>query len=174
MLITRFCRIILETKSSIIVYFVINDYVWLLCCFTPGETGACVASFRFPFSLIRSIAQWHKHPTLSCFRWCDGRWTTACLGCRAPDCHAGGRGFRSQTGLTLMVLKGLGRMSWLCYGSCKLLDVLVFAERDDKLLAPFPASSLYWLTGNVRNPRTFRKKEKTLLPVLWCGLVSRN
>ena len=59
-------------KSCIIVYFVINDYVWLLCCFTPGETGACVTSFRFPFSLIRSIAQWHKHPTFF-FRWCDGR-----------------------------------------------------------------------------------------------------
>ena len=51
-------------------------------------------------------------------------------------------------------------MSWLCYDICKLLDVLVFSEQDDKLQTPFPASSLHWLTGNVRNPRTFRKKSR--------------
>ena len=33
-----------------------------------------------------------------------------------------------------MVLKGLGRMSWLYYDTCKLLDVLIFSKQDDKRL----------------------------------------
>ena len=41
---------------------------------------------------------------------------------------------KSLTGPTLMVLKGLGRMSWLYYDTCKLLDVLIFSEQDDKRL----------------------------------------
>ena len=41
---------------------------------------------------------------------------------------------KSLTGPTLMVLKGLGRMSWLYYDTCKLLDVLIFSKQDDKLL----------------------------------------
>ena len=39
---------------------------------------------------------------------------------------------KSLTGPTLMVLKGLGKMSWLYYDTCKLLDVLIFSEQDDK------------------------------------------
>ena len=41
---------------------------------------------------------------------------------------------KSLTGPTLMVLKGLGRMSWLYYDTCKLLDVLIFSKQDDKRL----------------------------------------
>ena len=39
---------------------------------------------------------------------------------------------KSLTGPTLMVLKGLGKMSWLYYDTYKLLDVLIFSEQDDK------------------------------------------
>ena len=41
---------------------------------------------------------------------------------------------KSLTGQTLMVLKGLGRMSWLYYDTYKLMDVLIFSEQDDKRL----------------------------------------
>ena len=41
---------------------------------------------------------------------------------------------KSLTGPTLMVLKGLERMSWLYYDTCKLLDVLIFSKQDDKRL----------------------------------------
>ena len=41
---------------------------------------------------------------------------------------------KSLIGPTLMVLKGLGRMSWLYYDTYKLLDVLIFSEQDDKRL----------------------------------------
>ena len=40
-----------------------------------------------------------------------GRYTTACLDCRVPDCCVGRQGFRPQT--RLMVLKGLMRMTCL-------------------------------------------------------------
>ena len=34
----------------------------------------------------------------------------------------------------------------------KWLDVLVFSDKDDKPQAPSPASALYWLAGDVKEP----------------------
>ena len=53
-------------------YFVAMLFHYLYARWDWGCTWT-VTSFRFPFSLIRSIAQWHKHPTVFFFRWCDGR-----------------------------------------------------------------------------------------------------
>ena len=46
-------------------------------------------------------------------------------------------------------------MSYLWYDICKWLDALVFSEQDDKLQAPSPGFSLYWLTGNVKESSQF-------------------
>ena len=48
-----------------------------------------ITSFRFSFSLIRSIAQWHKHPTFKIF------FADVMVVKPLPlDCRAGGRGFK--------------------------------------------------------------------------------
>ena len=51
---------------------------------------------------------------------------------RASEYRAGGLGFGSQTGPTLRVLKELRRTCCLCNDICKLLDILVFSDKDDK------------------------------------------
>ena len=60
-------------------------------------------------------------------------------------------------------------MSYLCYDICKWLDALVFSEQDDKLQAPSPGFSLYWLTGNVKESSHFSQKVGNAAPgvVVW-------
>ena len=60
-------------------------------------------------------------------------------------------------------------MSYLSYDICKWLDALVFSEQDDKLQAPSPGFSLYWLTGNVKESSQFSQKVGNAAPgfVVW-------
>ena len=60
-------------------------------------------------------------------------------------------------------------MSYLCYDICKWLDALVFSEQDDKLQAPPPGFSLYWLAGNVKESSQFAQKVGNAAPgvVVW-------
>ena len=53
---------------------------------------------------------------------------------RAPDCHAGGLGFKPQTGPTLSYLEITeeNALPLQSYDICKWLDVLVFSDKEDK------------------------------------------
>ena len=60
-------------------------------------------------------------------------------------------------------------MCCLCNDIRKLLDFLVFWDNDDKSLAPSPASALYWLAGDVKEPTNLAQRAGHEVPgvVVW-------
>lgn len=52
------------------------------------------------------------------------------------------------------------------------LDFLVFMDKNDKTQALSPASSLYWLTGEIKNPHTLLQKVGNTTPsaIVYTGL----
>ena len=69
------------------------------------------------------------------------------------------------------------RMCCLCYDIREWLDILLFSNKDDKLKAPSPASSLCWLAGHVTEPTHFLRGVENVAPgvVVWsCYLINSS
>ena len=62
-------------------------------------------------------------------------------------------------------------MCCFCYEIHKWLDIVVFLDKDDTPQAPSPAFSLYWFTGNVKEPTHLSLRVRKVAPgvlVLLC------
>lgn len=62
-------------------------------------------------------------------------------------------------------------MCCFCYEIHKWLDIVVFLDKDDTPQAPSPAFSLYWFTGNVKEPAHLSLRVRKVAPgvlVLLC------
>ena len=66
-------------------------------------------------------------------------------------------------------------MCCLCNDICKWVDILVFLDKDSKPKARSPASSLYWLAGDVKEPTHLLQRVGHEVPgvVVWpCYVIS--
>lgn len=62
-------------------------------------------------------------------------------------------------------------MCCFCYEIHKWLDIVVFLDKDDTPQAPSPAFSLYWFTGNFKEPTHLSLRVRKVAPgvlVLLC------